>query len=97
MIHEDDRRSLEDFPEGKLITANSDCVIGNHYHKVKTELFYLIMGEIEMTLNGESFPMQHGVCYKVSPLDHHSFKLKVYSQMIGLCSHIYDPTDDYKK
>lgn len=96
MKHEDERRTLEDFPEGKLITANSDCVIGNHYHKVKTELFYLIVGDCEMTLDDQVFDMKIGVGYRVNPLQKHSFKLRIYSKMIGLCSHPYDPTDDYK-
>lgn len=96
MIHEDERRTLEDFPEGKLITAKQDCVIGKHYHKIKTEKFFYISGNITAIIDGIRIPMYYGYMLTVEPMERHSFEMGKDSKMIGLCSHSYDPTDDYK-
>lgn len=96
MIHEDERRTLEDFPEGKLITAKEDCFLGDHYHKIKTEKFVLVKGSANFTLSDASQSMTKGVIYSVLPGQRHSFALTEGSILIGLCSHPYDPTDDYK-
>jgi D-lyxose ketol-isomerase len=100
MIHEDNRRILEDWPEAKIITAKEDCTLGNHYHKIKTEKFILISGESLMiihTLYGNvKHKMKRGELYDMPPNTKHSFELKAGSVMIGLCSHAFDPTDDYR-
>jgi hypothetical protein len=100
MKHEDNRRKLEDFPEGKLITAKEDCVVGNHYHKIKTEMFVLSSGAcmFRKTVLGRTFEMDLEIgelitCY---PYEYHEFHLKKGSVLIGLCSHLYDPNDEIK-
>jgi quercetin dioxygenase-like cupin family protein len=96
MIHEDERRILEDWPEAKIITAKTDCFLGDHYHKIKTEKFILILGTVNMTIDGESQNMTRGFLYTIYPNQKHSFALTEGSVLIGLCSHPYDQTDDYK-
>jgi mannose-6-phosphate isomerase-like protein (cupin superfamily) len=96
MIHEDDRRTLEDFPEGKLIRAKQFGVLGNHYHKIKTEYFTLISGNIMMARDGNVTEMQRGEIYEVHPGVKHMFVMSDDAVMIGLCSHPYDASDDYK-
>ena len=100
MKHEDNRRKLEDFPEGKLITAKEDCVVGNHFHKIKTEIFVLSSGECLMVkrINGKDIEVELTIgelvtCY---PYEYHEFHLKKGSVLIGLCSHLYDPNDEIK-
>lgn len=95
MIHEDERRILESFPEGKVITVKKDCTIGKHYHKIKTERFLLASGSCEMTRNGITEPMLKGVIYVVHPFVYHEFNIKENSVLIGFNSHPYDPSDDY--
>lgn len=95
--HEDNRRLLiswGDFMHGeaKTLIALDDCVLGNHYHKEKTESFMLVHGKgilngIEMKLNEE---------YLIEPLVKHYFELKKGSILIGLCSKKYNPNDDYE-
>jgi mannose-6-phosphate isomerase-like protein (cupin superfamily) len=95
MIHEDERRTLEDWPEAKIITAKQDCVLGNHYHKIKTEKFIAVEGDIVMITDGRKTVMEKGVMYTVEPLVHHSFVLKSGSVLLGICSHTYNASDDY--
>jgi D-lyxose ketol-isomerase len=100
MIHEDERRILEDWPEAKIITTKKDCVLGNHYHKIKTEKFILVDGFcVIFTMDKDSFlgpfPMTKGEIYTILPGTKHTFSLKEGSVLIGLCSHPYDKSDDY--
>lgn len=97
MIHQDERRKLESFPEAKLITSLKDeCILGNHYHKIKTEYFLLVSGEIVMIKDGQEHKMESGKLETVLPNERHSFRMSKDAVMIGLCTHPYDPTDDYR-
>lgn len=95
MIHEDERRTLEDWPEAKILTAKKDCTLGNHYHKLKTEKFVLVSGCATCTIDGIEKPMEIGSLITVSPLSKHSFFLREGSVLVGLCSNKFDSTDDY--
>lgn len=102
MIHEDERRILEDWPEAKIITAKADCVLGDHYHKVKTEKFILSEGSATMLVkfpksNGwVKYKLKQGLVYNVPPGTRHKFEISKGSVLVGLCSHPYDPNDDYR-
>lgn len=95
-MHEDQRRILEDWPEAKFITAKQACVLGDHYHKIKTERFILLKGECIALIGMETFHMQVGRMYEVKPNTRHSFNISTGSVLLGVCSHPYDPNDDYK-
>ena len=102
-IHQDDRRILESLPEAKIITAKQDCIIGRHYHKIKTEKFILTLGSCKLvvssvegiTMTG-SFRMKKGHLYSIPPNTYHEFHIKKDSVLIGINSHPYDANDDYK-
>ncbi|HEU5290538.1 MAG TPA: cupin domain-containing protein [Cyclobacteriaceae bacterium] len=103
MIHEDERRTLEPFPEAKIITIKQDCVIGNHYHKIKTEKFILLKGKCKLNLSTvegiimrTSVKMKTGETYTVPPNTWHEFQITKDSILLGFNSHPYDSTDDYK-
>ena len=96
MIHEDERRVLEAWPEAKIITAKTDCVLGEHYHKVKTEKFILTFGSCMATVNESTFKMKIGQVLTINPFDRHTFYLDKGSVLIGLCSEPYDKEDDHK-
>lgn len=95
MIHEDERRILESWPEAKVITAKQDCVLGGHYHKIKTEMFILTSGWAILRFIFSEHVMEVGKIYRIEPKTLHSFEIGEGSVLIGLCSHPYDPTDDY--
>jgi len=94
-INEDGRRKLTAFPEGKMLEIKEDCIVGNHYHKIKTEYFILTSGECEMSINNYTVKMELGKLYKIFPFENHTFNIKAGSILIGLCTHPYDPKDDY--
>lgn len=103
MIHEDERRILESFPEAKIIKVKQDTIIGQHYHKIKTERFILVEGECEFAIQTVNGVMRHGKLsmvigklYIIHPNTYHEFHIKKDSVLIGINSHPYDPTDDYK-
>jgi len=96
-FHEDHRRRLHSFPEAKLLEIKEDCVIGEHYHKIKTEKFILCEGEANLLIRGlDPQAMKIGKIYTVLPKQHHSFDIKAGSVLVGLNSTNYDPKDDYK-
>jgi GDPmannose 4,6-dehydratase len=96
-FHSDERRDLQSFPEGKVLTVKEDTVIGGHYHAKKDELFILSEGEGDMVLGipEETVPMQIGKLYTVEAGTPHWFVLKKGSVLVGLNSRPYDPADDY--
>jgi quercetin dioxygenase-like cupin family protein len=98
MIHEDERRILESWAEAKIITAKQDCILGNHYHKIKTEKFIVSDGYVVLHIEGKVPEiMEVGKIYTVNPNENHSFNMEQGSVMIGLCSHPFDHTDDFRK
>jgi GDPmannose 4,6-dehydratase len=96
--HSDDRRDLTSFPEAKLIAVKKDTVIGRHYHMRKEEKFILSEGEgvLHLGTPAQIVPMQIGQIYSVKPGQYHEFHLKRGSVLVGLNSHPYDPSDDYR-
>jgi hypothetical protein len=102
--HSDSRRTLTSFPEGKMIVANQDAVIGKHWHALKVEIFLLSSGECKLFLVPETndlrgrLPifMQIGALYTIPRGQYHEFHLTKGSILIGLNSRVYDPSDDYR-
>jgi len=100
--HSDDRRDLWSFPEAKLIEVKRDTVIGRHYHMRKEEKFILCQGSGLLKLGAidaafrQIIAMQIGQVYSVKPGQYHEFHLSRGSVLVGLNSHAYDPSDDYR-
>lgn len=99
MTHEDERRTLTSIPyldgEIKIIVTKEDCELGNHYHKIKTELFQLIEGSGTGVIDGHKFRLLTGNHYPVNQNQIHSFNLTKDSVLLCICSHPYDKYDDY--
>ena len=98
--HKDARRILISVPhkegEIKMIIAQKNCSLGNHYHLIKTERFTLMEGGGTIELDGEKGMIYPGVTFNVKPGTRHAFTLKKDSILFCICSHPYDPTDDYE-
>ena len=100
MTHEDERRTLTSIPyktgEIKIIVAKEDCELGNHYHKIKTEIFILLEGDGLGMVNGHKFILSPNTEFKVNTLERHTFFLKKDSILFCVCSEPYNKNDDYE-
>lgn len=102
-FHEDERRLLIDWSDAypiegcKIVTAKKDCILGEHYHKIKNERFMLLQGEASVKLNKKpEEKMKVGVPVLVSPNTRHKFTLTKGSILACLVDKPYDPRDDYE-
>lgn len=101
IINDDHRRTLYEFGEGgnwktaKYVVPKETCIIGNHYHKNKDELF-LFVGDIEVTLNGQSKIYQGVNEVLVKAGTHHVFKMFPNSFLICLATKEHDPNDEIR-
>ena len=112
-LHEDKRRTLIDWSDDmsietcKIVEAKEDCVLGNHYHKEKTERFMLLKGSadifryqvvngVQVTNYGDRGPMTLNKPYIVRPGVRHSFWLLRGAILICLVDHKYNPNDDFE-
>lgn len=101
IINEDHRRILYEFGNGgdwkvaKYVEIKETCLLGNHYHKNKDELF-LIIGDAEITLNGESKFIQgiNEIMVKAGTI--HTFRMFPKSFLICLATREHDPNDEIK-
>lgn len=102
-LSEDHRRLLIDWNDGidiktcKIVKAKDDCLLGDHYHKEKTERFMLLHGSAKYSLDGSD--MQQMTPLKpliVKPNVVHSFYLTQGSLLLCLVDRLYDESDDYK-
>lgn len=101
LAHEDNRRRLYEWPIAKRLVIKTDCVIGGHYHREKTELFVLVSGAAVIQTRDETGahdtqPMTIGAEHTVSPGIWHEFTLRAGSILLCLASKPHDPTDDHQ-
>lgn len=55
-----------------------------HYHKVATELYYVLEGEGEIIINGQSYPIRKGSIVHIPPGVVHGAKGKMRVLVIGI-------------
>ncbi len=63
-----------------------------HYHKVATELYYVVEGRGTMTLDGEEIELKPGACVEVKPGVVHAAKGGVLVLVVGVPSISEDDT-----
>ena len=102
-LSEDHRRLLIDWNDDidiktcKIVKAKEDCLLGDHYHKEKTERFMLIQGSAKYSL--DSSEMQQMIPFKpviVKPNVLHSFYLTQGSVLACLVDKLYNENDDFR-
>lgn len=102
LVSEDDRRKLSEFGNGgnwkvcKVLEMKEDSWIGNHYHKKKDEMFYLMKGTGTFVIGNRTYNEFAPYSVLVSRDTYHAFKLAKDSVLICLASEEHDPKDDYK-
>lgn len=107
IVSDDHRRTLAEFGNGynwrvgKYVVVKDRLPIGDHYHKLKTELFLIISGEVKYQLQYENGMVSTGTAkqgklIEVPPNTYHVFYCEPGTIFIGLATEEHDPTDDYK-
>jgi mannose-6-phosphate isomerase-like protein (cupin superfamily) len=98
--HEDNRRVLIEWVEDspmrscKVVIAKGETVVGEHYHKNKDEIFYLLIGRGEYNLGGNWFPF--GDPLFIPRGTWHSFRLSDGAILLGAASEPFDINDEIK-
>lgn len=101
--HDDQRRTLIEYVQNlpirscKALLIKEDTTVGNHYHKFKDEVFYLLKGYGSVLLGeGEMHPLQEGDIVYAPRGVKHIFNLHKDSILLEAGSEPFDPNDDYK-
>lgn len=100
--HEDDRRVLIEWLRDfnvrscKVLVAKEKCDVGNHHHKLKDEIFYLLKGRGKATLDEKEESIKEGDVIFVPRNTTHSFILEEGSVLLGAGTRPYDTNDEYK-
>jgi len=74
---------------------------GGHYHKMKTEYFYVISGELEVSLvdletyEKTTVRLSSGHRVEIRPMCAHRFRAVEHAQVIEYYDALYDPDDDH--
>lgn len=98
--HEDERRTLIEwvkdtpFKSAKIVIAKNELPLGEHYHKNKDEVFYLLKGHGTMKLDGVQSEFNEGDCIDIKRGVTHTFLLTAGSIMLGVGSETFDPDDE---
>lgn len=102
--HKDHRRSLSqlltaDFKQINLYEANKKAILGNHYHKVTYEYFYILKGSFLLDINKKSQIVSRGTFFVVEPGERHTLEcLSVTGSFFTFLTKPYskEETDTYK-
>jgi quercetin dioxygenase-like cupin family protein len=78
----------------KYLIITSDCEIGGHLHRNKDELFLILRGSAEVSLNGLLSFAGPGEVIEVPRNTFHSFKCTDRTEILCLASELHDPNDD---
>lgn len=72
---------------------------GNHYHKQKTEIIYIIKGKLKLTLEDlsdssyQTIDLESGDLIRVQPNIAHVYVAQTYTQALEMTNVPYDPSD----
>ena len=82
--------------EVNFIETGAGQVRGNHFHRETVELFFIVSGEIQITIQNvnsgkkEEFLATKGDIFIVDPMEIHTFHTLSDSQWINMLSHPLD-------
>ena len=83
----------------ELDSARTGQERGHHYHERSTERFYVLTGELELSLKdieslaSKRLKVKAGNRVIISPRVAHAFRSLMYSQVLEYSPDPYDPTD----
>ena len=101
--HEDKRRILIEYVKNlpirtcKVILIKEDTIVGNHYHKLKDEVFYLLKGYGSVLLDDKAiYQFNEGDIVYAPRGVKHIFNMHKDSIILEAGTEPFDSTDDYK-
>lgn len=92
-VHSDSRGSLtqlvrEGYAQVNVITSNKGCFRGGHYHKLNQEAFYIITGELKLTVrkddNVQEYVFKHGDMFMIPPFVIHDFNFTLDTTLVSM-------------
>ena len=103
-IHKDSRRTLkqlftDDIKQVNFYEARRNAVLGNHFHKITTEYFYILKGSVIVTTwkRGETI---HDVrilntddYFRVDPFENHTVQCMTNTKILTFLSKPYKDSD----
>ena len=103
-IHKDNRRSLSqlatvDVKQINLYEAHKGAILGNHYHKLTYEYFYILKGSFLCDVAGKSQIVGRNSFFVVEPEERHTLEcLSLTGSFFTFLTKPYtkDETDTYK-
>ena len=92
--------STGDWKQCNILKIKKGYVFGNHYHRIKTELFYVLKGKIHLTIKKKSYKTYTRICadndcFLVEPYENHILEAKEDTVLVELLSHPYSKEDIY--
>jgi mannose-6-phosphate isomerase-like protein (cupin superfamily) len=85
----------------ELDSAKSGQERGHHYHEKKIEHFYVLTGELELSIKelessvSKKLLVKAGNRLDISPRVAHAFRSLTYAQVLEYSPEPYDPSDTY--
>ena len=78
-VHKDNRRTLSqlvtaDFKQINYYEANKGAILGDHYHKLTYEYFYITKGSFMLDVNKKRQIVGRGDFFVVEPLEKHTLE-----------------------
>jgi mannose-6-phosphate isomerase-like protein (cupin superfamily) len=89
------RRAFTDDPDqiASLHVVDTQGEARMHYHKKLTEIYYILEGEGEMELDGETYLVKPGMTILIKPLCRH--RLKGNMKFLNVPVPAFDPHDEW--
>lgn len=102
-VHEDNRRTIIEWAVGswrvcKALVAKAGCVVGDHYHRNKDEVFLLLSGHARRVVVGEQewADVAAPFVWQVPRGAYHRFELTEGSVLIGVGTEEFDEADEIR-
>ncbi|MBE9064536.1 cupin domain-containing protein [cf. Phormidesmis sp. LEGE 11477] len=109
VFHSDDRGSFwqvaqKGWGEINFVETLADKHRGNHFHKENYELFFIVKGQVEVTVRSlkqskaQTFLLSAGECLLIEPYELHTFYTRMDTQwMVMLSEGIAPENPDFHK
>jgi dTDP-4-dehydrorhamnose 3,5-epimerase-like enzyme len=103
-VVKDDRGTLFEVSKGEwqqinMLVSRAGSVRGNHYHKTLSELFFVVVGRISVTIENvetgatEAFVVNEGEGFCVKAFEAHSLRFETDTKLISAYDRPFDAGD----